>query len=65
VIRVGDKEIPWKKGLTVDQMIRELNDPYAYAVVRVNGKLVSKPNFAKTKVPDNAQIFLIPLVAGG
>ena len=65
MIRIGDKEISWKEGLTVDHIIRELNDPYAYAVVRVNGKLVSKPNFEKTTVPDNAQIFLIPLVAGG
>jgi len=65
VIRIGDKQIPWKEGLTVQQMIADLNDPYAYAVVRLNGKLVSRPNFEKTPVPDNAEIFLIPLVAGG
>ena len=65
MIRVGDKEIPWREGMTVADLIRELNDPYPYAVVRINSKTVSSPYFEKTTVPDNSVVFLIPLIAGG
>jgi len=33
--------------------------------VRINGKLVSRPNFGETPVPDQARINLIPMIAGG
>jgi hypothetical protein len=26
---------------------------------------VSRPNFDKTPVPDNSEVFLIPMIAGG
>ena len=65
MIRVGEKEIPWREGMTVADLVRELDDPYPYAVVRVNGKTVSRPNFQKVLVPDRAEVFLIPMVAGG
>jgi sulfur carrier protein len=65
VIKVGDRKLPWRKGMTVADLIRELDDPYPYAVVRINGKTVSRPNFEKTPVPDNSEVFLIPMVAGG
>jgi sulfur carrier protein ThiS len=35
------------------------------AVVRLNGRLVSRPNFALTLVPDHAQVDLLPVIAGG
>lgn len=65
MIRVKDKEIPWREGMTVADLIRDLNDPFPYAVVRIGGKTVSRPNFEKTRVPDDSEVFLIPLVAGG
>jgi hypothetical protein len=33
--------------------------------VRINDTYVSRPNFDKTTIPDDSQIFLIPTVAGG
>jgi sulfur carrier protein ThiS len=65
MIKVGDREIRWREGLTVTDILKELGDPYHYSVVRVNGKLVSFPNFENSFVPDNAEIFLIHLIAGG
>lgn len=65
MIKVGDREIPWREGMTVADLIRALDDPYPYAVVRINGKTVSRPNFEKTLVPDQSEVFLIPMVAGG
>lgn len=65
MIKVGEREVPWRQGMTVADLLRDLQDPFPYLVVRINGKTVSRPNFEKTEIPDNAQIFLIPMVAGG
>jgi sulfur carrier protein ThiS len=65
MIRVGDRQIRWREGLTVTEILKELGDPYHYSVARINGRLVSFPNFENSLVPDNAEIFLIPLISGG
>jgi thiamine biosynthesis protein ThiS len=65
MIRVRGKEYPWREGMTVADLLKELNDPYSYAVVRIDGRVVSRPNFEKTAIPDGAEVFLIPMIAGG
>jgi len=66
VIKVGDREVAWRPGMTLADLLEEaLEDGDFYAVVRLDGKLVSRPNFATTKVADGAQVELIPMVAGG
>ncbi|MFZ7111583.1 MAG: sulfur carrier protein ThiS [Desulfatiglandales bacterium] len=65
MIRVKDKKIPWQEGMTVADLIRTVGDPYPYAVVSINGETVSLPNFERTPVPDNAEVILIPMIAGG
>jgi len=66
VIRVAGKERPWHAGMTVADVLKELDDESAACpVVRVNDHYVSRPNFDQTRIPDNAQIFLIPMIAGG
>jgi sulfur carrier protein ThiS len=65
MIKVGKKDLPWREGMTVSDLLKDLGDPYPYAVVRVNDKTVSKPNFCKTQIPDNSEVFLIPMIAGG
>jgi thiamine biosynthesis protein ThiS len=65
MIRVRGKEHPWREGMTVADLLKELNDPYPYAVVRINSSVISRPNFVKTAIPDGAEIFLIPMIAGG
>ncbi len=65
MIKVNGKEYPWQEGMTVATLIEELQDPYPYAVVRINKKHVSQPKFKETPIPDNAEVFLIPMVAGG
>jgi thiamine biosynthesis protein ThiS len=65
VIRVSDKNIDWCAGMTITDLLKEIDDPHPYAVVRINDTYVSRPNFEKTTIPDNSQVFLIPMVAGG
>lgn len=65
MIRVDDKSVPWQKGMTVTGLIEAMGETYEYPAVRVNNKIISRPQFDQTLVPDGARVFLIPLVAGG
>jgi len=65
VIMVRGKDYPWRKGMTVADLLKEIGDPYPYAVVRISEKAVSRPNFETTLVPDNTEVYLIPMIAGG
>lgn len=65
MINVDDKHIPWREEMTITELIEALGEAYEYPAVRVNNKIISRPQFDQTLVPDGARVFLIPLVAGG
>jgi sulfur carrier protein ThiS len=51
--------------MTVTELLKGLEDPYPYVVVRINDRHVTKPDFDRATVPDNSEVFLIPMVVGG
>ena len=65
MIRVDGKEHVWREGMTVADLLNGLENAHHYAVVRINDKHVSKPNFKQTLIPDDAEVFLLPMIAGG
>ena len=65
MVEVGGKNIPWYEKMTVADLLNDINDPYKYVVVRINEKYISRPDFKKTLVPDNSEVFLIPMISGG
>ena len=65
MIKVSDKKVTWHEGMTINDLLHEIDDPHPYAVVRINENYVSRPNFNKTTIPDDSQVFLIPMIAGG
>ena len=65
MIILDGEHLPWSEGMSVADLLAEIKDAHHYVVVRVNDTYVSKPNFAKFLIPDQAQIFLIPMIAGG
>jgi len=65
MIEVNEKKVPWSENMTIVSLLLTLENVEFCAVVRLNGKLVSSPNFAKATIPDNSKIQLLPLVAGG
>lgn len=65
MIQVAGKQITWREGMTVSDLLAVLGDPHPYAVVRINQQYVTRPNFEHTFVPDDAEVYLIPMVAGG
>jgi len=65
VIRVGDRNLPWREGMTVLDLLEDLGDDFPYPVVRINKRYISRPNFKDTIIPDETEIFLIQMIAGG
>ncbi len=65
MIKVNGEKHPWRKGMTIHDLLQELDNSHHYVVVRMNDNLVSKPNFDQTLIQDDAEIFLLPMVAGG
>jgi thiamine biosynthesis protein ThiS len=65
MISVDDKSHPWRESMTVLDLLKDLDDQYPYVVIRLNNKYISKPNFDKTLIPDNAIVHLMPMIAGG
>jgi len=65
VVKVGGKNIFWYEKMTVADLLNDIHDPYSYVVVRINEKYISRPDFKKTLVPDNSEVFLIPMISGG
>lgn len=55
----------WYDGMTVTDLLASVPDGDQYAVIRVNGRYVSRPEFKTYTIPDNAEIRLIPMIAGG
>ena len=65
MFRINGKQRSWYEGMTVADLIRDLDDSHHYAVVRINDTHVSRPHFEKTLIPENSEVFLSPLIAGG
>ena len=65
MIKVGEKVFPWREGMTVSDLLRDLGDPYPYPVVRIKEKTITRPYFDETPIPDNSEVFLITTIAGG
>ena len=65
MIYFDDKELPWYEGLTMAGLLQQVPDGQTYAVVKMNGRLVSRPSFEETLVPDGARVTPIPMIAGG
>ena len=65
MITLNGKKVSWQSGMTVSQLLQEVADAHQYAVIRVNGRYVSRPVFDTFVIPDEAIIYLIPMIAGG
>ena len=65
MIEVDGRKRPWREGMTVADLLAEMENGDRYAVVRVNQAYISRPDFACRIIPDDADVYLIPLIAGG
>ncbi len=65
MVKVSGHTVVWHEGMTITDLLSEIKDSHPYAVVRINDRYVSRPNFDKTTIPDNSEVFFIPMIVGG
>jgi sulfur carrier protein len=65
MVMVNGREMEWREGMTVADLIKEMDDACSCAAVRVGGKIITRPNFHTAPVPDNTDVHLLHLIAGG
>jgi sulfur carrier protein len=66
VIRVNDLyEVPWHPGMTVQDVLDALKFSFRMIVVKLDGQVVLRKDFARTQVPDGAKMQAIHLISGG
>jgi sulfur carrier protein len=66
MIRVNDQyEVEWRPGITVQDLLDELKFTFRMIVVKVDGKVVLRPDYVATPVPDGAEVQALHLIGGG
>ena len=65
MITAKGKRLEWRQGLTVRDILDTLEYNYPSVLVRVNGTIVRRKDWDSTVVQDEAQVEVLPIVAGG
>ena len=65
MIRTKEKQLEWHEGLTVRDVLETLGYNFPSVLVRINGTIVRRKNWDSTVVPDEAEVEVRPIVAGG
>jgi thiamine biosynthesis protein ThiS len=65
VIRINGKPSTLSAGITVHQLIRLENYDFPLLFVRVNREVVNKSKWKDYRIPENAEVEIVPIVAGG
>jgi sulfur carrier protein len=65
MITAKGKRLEWHQGLTVRDVLVTLGYNFPSVLVRVNGTVVRRKVWDSTVVPDEAEVEVRPIVAGG
>jgi sulfur carrier protein len=65
MITAKGKQFQWHEGLTVREVLDTLGYNFPSVLVRVNGEIVRRREWEKALVPDEADVEVQPIVAGG
>jgi thiamine biosynthesis protein ThiS len=64
-IKVNDREIPWREGITVAEALKACNYLFPLVIVSIDGRHVAREDYATTVVPENATVQVVHLLSGG
>ncbi len=58
-------KLPWCVHMTVQDVIHTMNYTFPHIIVTIDGELVHHDRYQVTEVPQNADLRIIHLIAGG
>jgi thiamine biosynthesis protein ThiS len=66
MICVNDKfEVDWEEGMTVALLLKRLKFSFPLIIVSVDGVLVPQGEYATRRIPEDAQVKVLHMSAGG
>ena len=65
MITVNGKTIEWIEGETISKLLSRMNYIFPLVIIKINGTLIPRKNYASTIIPDNAKIDIIHMISGG
>ena len=57
--------VPWHNNLTLRDVLRLMKYTFQHIIITVNGVLIHHDAYEVTTVPENADVRIIHLIAGG
>jgi len=64
-VTVNGHVIPWEEGMTVSRILEVMNYTFRMLVIKVDGRLIKRSEYAGTVVPAGSDVRVIHMVAGG
>lgn len=58
-------EIEWEEDMTVSDLLDRLDYTFPRLIVKIDGEVITRENFANRTIPDQADVKVIHLLAGG
>ncbi|MBT3756477.1 MAG: sulfur carrier protein ThiS [Candidatus Cloacimonetes bacterium] len=64
-IRVNENSLKWEENMNIIVILKRMNYTFRMLVIKVDGKLVKKNEYASTIVQPGADVKVIHLISGG
>jgi len=64
-ITVNGHPLPWREGMTVRDVLTDMNYTFRMLVIKIDGRLVKKAEWDDAKVPAGSDVSVYHLISGG
>ena len=58
-------EVEWEEGLTVSALLERFRYTFPHIIVKINGEVIPREQYPTRTIPDDADVWVIHLIAGG
>jgi sulfur carrier protein len=65
MITAKGQPMEWREGMTLEEVLLRLGYNLPIVIVTLNGSRVPRERWASTPIPDDAEVALFPMMAGG
>jgi thiamine biosynthesis protein ThiS len=66
MITINSREkVEWKENLTIRDLLQRPGNRYSLVAVTVNSTLVPLESYDTYVIPDDAQVWMVPIAGGG
>ena len=64
-ISVNGNDAEYVEGESVNRLLRRMKYNFPLVIVKIDGRIIEREDFIRTKIHDNAKVDVIHLTSGG